>query len=217
MTALNVRPTLVVTAAGAPAHGAVEASIDLCDCPDCRDERLRRHNHPLLAAALLAFYDAQDALLALRRSHDCPDPSACGLCHDARMAEALVQPVGCGLEGEFIFADSPDVERRREASERHGDASPRAPRRTPRGARNHPAHEPAVLALMDLGDALGALHEGHGCDDEECYVCHLAEQGAYLAPMLAGALVSSLVPTPALLLRWGADPRLVRDLEALSH
>jgi len=73
--------------------------------------------------------------------------------------------------------------------------------------------------MLDLGQALEALHDGHGCEDEDCYVCHIAEVGAYLVPLLTSDLDATLTPTAAILRRRGikrGQAKLLRLLEQLE-
>jgi hypothetical protein len=178
-----------------PTHDDAEASIGLCDCPRCRDERTRRGTHPLLGAVLIALYDVGDLLHILRRSHGCADPARCELCREARMTWAVLGTLECGLEGEFAFAADSKLARRRAHSERvRSDGARRSPRpwRPGRG-QNHPVHPLAVMAMDDLAGALAALRDGHRCRQGDCFVCEQAEVGAYLVPMLTAAIAATLL------------------------
>ncbi len=197
-----------------PAHDAAEASVGLCDCPGCLDERRRRMTHPLMARALAAFYDAGDLLHLIQRSH-CGQPTTCDLCHDAYMVWSVLAPVECSFEGEYSFVSDPELARRRAESERSRATPPHRRRWRPDASGNFPPLPLAVMAMLDLGKALAELHEGH-CDDADCFVCEQARAGEYLAPLLTAQLERTLIPTAALLRRRGVNPgraKLLRLLE----
>jgi hypothetical protein len=198
-----------------PAHDDDEAAVGLCDCNGCLDERRRLRNHPLLARVMAALFDAGNILHSLRRSHAC-DPASCELCHDARMVWAVLAPLESSFEGEYNFAGDPKLVRHRADSE-SSRAKPRSMRRwSPDSSGNYPIHPLAIMSLMDLGQALEALPDGHGCQDADCFVCEQAEIGAYLVPMLTAAVEETMLPCPALLRRRGvsaAGAKLLRLFE----
>jgi hypothetical protein len=74
----------------------------------------------------------------------------------------------------------------------------------------------AVLALLDLSDALDALRDGHGCRSRRCHVCGWAEMYGYLVPMLTAAVEEPLVPFPALLRRRGVSADASQVLRLLD-
>jgi hypothetical protein len=207
MTATLTAPAPKEKARRARRHDADEASIGLCDCPRCLAERTRRRTDPLLAAALAALYDVGDLLHMLRRSHGC-DPANCPLCHDVCMAWIVLGQLECSLEGEYSFPRDPKLAARRADSGRaRSDCARRSPHLWRAGCgRNHPIHPLAVVALIDLGRALETPRDGHVCREDNCYVCQIAEVGAYLLPMLTVAVETTLIPEPVILEKRGVNP-----------
>jgi len=107
-------------------HDVAEASIGLRVCAG------QRSDHPLLAAALTAFYDVGNTLAIFRRSAN-PE-----LSNDARLIWASLAPLECALEGELLIDSGSRLARRRAASARYRD---------PAGGSSHDGGDPATIEI----------------------------------------------------------------------
>jgi hypothetical protein len=130
---------------------------DYCTCRDCKDERIRRENHGLTCAAIIAL-DVLDAALARLIATHCDDGvGGCDICTDADGLRFILGYGTCSLDGQVIPPDDwdPLEDRRRNAVAQTDMSDPPLA---------------CILALYDALDALLALVDGH-CPRGGCCVC----------------------------------------------